>query len=199
MRAFKHGLMFVLIMQLAGCTLHDKKQASAPPPPKPAAVAPPATDPQPLSSPQTSVTLPSPQPVNPDAIPPVKTEATPAPAEKPEVQAVPQRSTRHASSPQRSEAEPEAETPAAPAEEQPAFQPILTPEEQKRIAGLIESRKKEIGALLVKAKHTTADQTKTQRINSFLSQSDEARQRGDYAQAESLSERAVILARELGE
>src|ERR1017187_9235574 len=78
----------LLIVPLVGCTLGASKQAAVPPPPKPAAVQPPAPDP-PLSIPQTAVTLPSPQLVNPDAIPkvqtaqessaPAKTEAPPAP------------------------------------------------------------------------------------------------------------------------
>jgi hypothetical protein len=198
MRVSRHGLTILLIVQLAGCTLHNKKQAAAPPPPKPAAVAPPAPEPQQLSVPQTSVVLPSPQPVNPDAIPPVKA-AAPA-TDRADAPSVSQRIPHRTSRPATAEAEPETEAPAAAAAEQPAFQAILSPEEQKRIAGNIETRKKEINERLERAKRLPGtNQSLVERIHSFVAQSDGAQQRGDYTQADSLSERALILARELSE
>jgi len=194
--AFLPGLLILLIAPLLGCTLGAHKQAATPPPPKPAAVQPPAPEPQ-LSIPQTAVTLPSPQPVNPDAIPP----AQPAPAaapEKTEAPAAP-RASRRAAGPPKPEAETETEAPAPAVQEQAPLQPIVSGNEQKRIEAAIETRKHEINDKLARAKgHLSRhDESLVDRIKSFLAQCDQAEQRGDYSQADSLSERALILAREL--
>lgn len=100
--------------------------------------------------------------------------------------------------------ETEAETPPAapstPQVQEPApFQPILSGEEQKRIQGAIESRKREIDDRLTRAKgHLTEhDKSLVERITSFITLSTQAAQRGDYTQADALSERALILAREI--
>ena len=199
MRVLRHGWTVLLIVPLLSCTLHQKKQAVVPPAPKPAVVTPPAPEPQPLSIPQTAVVLPSPQPVNPDAIPPV--QAAPAPvADKPEPVPAEHAGRHHTATAPKAEAEPEPETPApAATTEEPPFQPILSAEEQKNIAVKIDSNKREIDELLNKAKGHPTDQSLVNRIHSFLTQVEEARRRGDYTQAGSLSERALILARELGE
>ena len=189
----------LLIVPLVGCTLGASKQAAVPPPPKPAAVQPPAPDP-PLSIPQTAVTLPSPQLVNPDAIPEVQTaEEAPAP-EKTEAPPAPRAPRRTAAGPPKPEPEPETEAPPTPAvQEQAPIQPILSGDEQKRIKGAIEARRGEIAEKLNRAKRrlSSHDQPLVDRINSFLAQCDQAEQRGDYSQADALSERALILAREL--
>ena len=193
---FGCGLVFLCLMELAGCTLRGQKQAVAPPPPKPAVVQPPAPEPQ-LSIPQTVVQLPSAQPVNPDAIPPAPVGPPPA-AEKAETTIAP-KPARRASPPKPVETEAEAPA-AAPAVEEPApFQPILSGEEQKRLQGAIETRKREIDERLTRAKGRLSDHDRTlvDRINSFLTLSAKAAQRGDYTQADALSERALILAREL--
>ena len=202
MRVLEHGLAILLIVSLAGCTLHQKKQAAVPPPPKPAAIAPPVAEPQAYSLPQTSVVLPSPQPVNPDAIPPLTSAASQA-SDKAEAPSAAPRVPRRAGGAAKAGAEQETEAPAAadePPPPQPPFQAIVTPEEQKQIATNIETRKKEINERLDRAKRLPGtNQTLVQRIHTFLTQMEEARQHGDYAQADSLSERALILARELGE
>jgi hypothetical protein len=190
-----------LIVPLVGCTLGAGNKAAVPPPPSPAAVQPPAPD-QPLSIPQTAVTLPGYQEVNPDAIP----QATPpqaAASEKPEAPpTAPATRTkpRIAAGPPKPEPEDEPETPAAPAvPEQAPIQPILTGEEQKKIQDAIDVRKREIDEKLNRAKgHSSShDQPLVERIKSFLAQCAEAEKRGDFAQADALSERALILAREL--
>ena len=184
-----------MILPLAGCTLGTAKQAATPPPPKPAAVQPPAPDP-PLSIPQTAVTLPDPQPVNPDAIPSAPVSQAPAP-EKIEAPAAPRASRRSAAGPPKPEPEPaEAE---APMQEQTPIRPILTGDEQKRIQTAIDSRNREIADRLARAKgrSSSQEQTLVDRIKTFMAQCDQAKQRGDYSQADALSERALILAREL--
>jgi len=188
-----YGFIILLIVPLAGCTLGAKKQTVVPPPPAPQ----PTTEPQ-LSVPQTSVVLPSPQPVNPDAIPPLETAQKPAP-EKPEGSSTPARRVARRPATARPEAEPEADTPPAPPPEQPAIQPIMSAEEQRRIQGAIEARRREIADWMTRAKGHPSDHNVSlvERIKSFLTQSEEAEKRGDYAQADALSERAVILAKEL--
>jgi hypothetical protein len=186
------------MVTLAGCNLGAPKQAAAPPPPKPAAVQPPAPDPQ-LSIPQTAVTLPGAQPVNPDAIPPVQTAQTPAPP-KPDP-ATPVRASRHtAAVQQKSDPEPETETAPGPAaQEQAPIQPILGPDEQKKIHDTIDGRRREIEGMLshAKARLSSHDKSLVERIHSFLGQCTQAEQRGDYSQADALSQRALILAQEL--
>lgn len=193
-------LALLLIVPLAACNLGIGKQAATPPPPKPAAVQPPAPEPQ-LSVPQTAVTLPSPQPVNPDAIPAAPPAQVPV-VEKIDTPAPTVRSsTRHAATtPPKTEPETEVENPQAPAvQEQAPIQPILSGEEQKRLQDSIDARKKQIEERLNRAKRhpSSHDQPLIDRINSFLAQCTQAEQRGEYAQADALSERAEILAREL--
>ena len=189
----------MLVVPLAGCTLGLGKRTAVATPPAPAAVPPPAPEP-PLSIPQTAVTLPDPQPLNPDAIPKVQTaQQVPAPG-KAEAPPVPRTARRSAAAPPKPEPEPEADTPPAPAQpEQAPIQPILSGDEQKRIQNAIDARKKEIAEKLVRAKgHLSEhDQSLVDRIHSFLSQCEDAAQRSDLSQADALSERALILAREL--
>jgi len=191
------GALLLLIVPLAGCTfLGVGKRAAVPPPPKPAAVQPPAPETA-LSIPQTAVTLPSLQTLNPAAIPPVTAQA-PAP-EKPETPPAPRASRRSVGSPPKADPDPEPETPAPPAapavQEQAPIRPILSGEEQNRLKNAIEGRKREINDKLRHA--TKGQQSLVDRITSFLTQCDQAAQRGDYSQADALSDRALILAREL--
>ncbi|HVN05117.1 MAG TPA: hypothetical protein VMT86_11905 [Bryobacteraceae bacterium] len=188
-----------LAVALTGCTLGSAKQPATPPPP--AAAAAQATPEGPLSIPQTTVVLPSPQPVNPDAIPKIPAAAAPAP-EKAETAAPAPRTPRRAAAPkpeQETEADNQPAAPVAAPPEQPPIQPILSPDEQKRIKTAIDGRRREIQDWLNKAKshQTKQNQSLTDRINSFLTQEQEAEQRGDLTQADALSERAMVLAREL--
>jgi hypothetical protein len=196
--ALLQGALILLVVWLAGCTLRADKQANVPPPPKPAAVQPSVPEP-PLSIPQTAVTLPSLQPVSPDAIPKPETAQAPAP-EKTEATAAQKVPHRTAGPPKKSdeaEAGPEP-PPAPPPQEQERIQPILSSTEQQRIAGDIDARKKEIAERRSHAKHLSShDQSLVERIKSFLLQCEQAEQHGDFSQADALSERALLLAREL--
>jgi hypothetical protein len=192
--------LLLLIAPLVGCTLGASKQAAAPPPPKPAAVQPPAPD-EPLSIPQTAVTLPAAQMVNPDAIPKVQVaQETPVP-EKTEPPPAPRVARRSAAGPPKQpEPEPEVEAPPTPAvQEQAPIQPILSGDEQKKIQGIIDGRKREINDKLSRAKGHLSDhdQSQVDRIQSFLAQCAQAEQRGDYSQADALSLRAFVLAQGL--
>ncbi len=203
-------LTILLMVPLAGCTLGTRKQAATPAPPQPTAVQPPAPE-APLSIPQTAVTLPPEQKFNPESIPKVQVaEETPVP-EKPEVTPAPTRAARprsaagtSAPSTAKADTDADVETPAPPVQavtEQAPIQPILGGEEQKKIKGIIEGRKREISDRMNRAKaHLSPhDKSLVDRIESFLQQCEQAEQRGDYSQADSLSERAVVLAQELSE
>ncbi|HLY19743.1 MAG TPA: hypothetical protein VKR61_21100 [Bryobacteraceae bacterium] len=199
MHYFIHGSALLLLVPLGGCTLRANKQASAPAPPKPAAVQAPAPDPQ-LSIPQTAVVLPSPQPLNEDAIP-VAAPVAQAPApEKAPVAPPPTRTVRRAPAGPKPEPENDPEPAAAPpVEEQPAFRPILNEDAERKIKSDIESRKRDIYDRLSRARahQTKANQALINKISSFLTQSDQAAQRGDFKQADDLSDKALILAKEL--
>jgi hypothetical protein len=192
--AFLRGAFMVPIVLLASCTLRPTKQAAAPPPPTPAAIQPAAPE-QPLSIPQTAVTLPGYQEVNPDAIPKV-TAPAPAP-EKAEAPPAPRIARRSAAVPPKPDPEPEPEaTPPPAVPDQAAIQPILNGDEQKKLQESIDGRRRQIDERL-KGHASSRDPALVERIKSFLRQCSEAEQRGDYAQADALSERALILAKEL--
>jgi hypothetical protein len=156
------------------------------------------------------VVLPGVQLVNPGAIP--KPPAAPAQvAEKIETpaqqaQTHPRKSgatptinqANQAPAPAKSESEPEQEPPPAPVvdDQHSPFKPILSADEQKRIEGQIDSRRRQIDDLISKAQkhHSSQNQALFERIDSFMKQSDEARNRGDFTQADELSKRAEVLA-----
>ena len=190
-----------MVALLAGCNLRGHKQAAVPPPPKPASQQP-GPEPQ-LSIPQTSVTLPAAQNVNPGAIPPAPPEpqTTDEKAEAPPDNKKPPRRTVPAAGATKPEPEPEqAPAPTETAVEQPPFQPILGSAEEKRLQDAIAERRRDIAGRLTRVKGlrlSEHDQGLVDRIKSFLRLSADAAERRDYTQADALCERAQILAREL--
>jgi hypothetical protein len=191
------GLVLVVVLWLTACTPQNNRPvATAPAPPKPAATQPAPPDPQ-LSIPQTTVLLPSLQQVNPDAIPKSLPPSSPPPAQTDKADAVPPpKNTRRAAG--AAKTDPEPPPAAAPAEEAPPrFQPILKAEEQKRLQDAIEARRHEIDDRLRTAARRRQDKSLVERIRSFVHLSEQAAQRGDFTQADALSERALILAKEL--
>ncbi len=197
--------VMVLAVFLAGCSLRGggKNAKTAPPPPKPATTATATVPEVPLSIPQTQVQLPSPQPLNPSAVP------APAEAREPEPEpAPPPRPARRATPTVMGPAAPKsAETPAptpvqAPAqlEERPRLEEIVPQEERRKLADQIAARKREIDEALRQASGrplSDHDRNIVDRIKSFLQLSDQAAARGEMRQADELSDRALILAREL--
>jgi len=165
--------MSVFSMALAGCASHAKAVASS-------------TQPAALSVPQTQVTLPPPQPLNPDALATEDPVAPQAPAVTPAVTPTPAPPVRR---PPRT---PVVAAPSAPPPvERPAIQAIIPAQEQKRLKDSADARKKEVRAALAKIH----DQDLAQRIQFFLSQSDQAELRGDMTQADVFAQRAQDLAR----
>src|ERR1035441_3567424 len=97
-----------LALALAGCASHAKPLA--------------ASQPAPLSIPQTQVALPLAQPLNPDALP-AEVPATPRPARRPATPAA-----------------------AQPPEQRPAVQAIVPAQEQKTPNHSTQARKREVRA-----------------------------------------------------
>ena len=207
--ACMRGAVLCLMVALAGCTLHARRQASLPPPPNPDVVKP-AAEP-PLSIPQTSASLNYPREWNAAAIPPEQPPQDPPVPEKVEVAPAahsPQHkaATPPAKPPETSEAPaavvpPEPEQPAAPApaaSETAPFQPIIPADQQKQLQNAITARKRDVLSLLAKAgEHGGNDKTLVDNIKSFLNLAEDAEKRGDFTQADNLSERALVLAQEL--
>ena len=194
-----------LALGLAGCSLRGgrKSAKAAPPPPKPAPAASASAPEAPLSIPQTQVQLPPPQPVNPLAAGRAQGAAG-AGAGAGGRRRRPSRPSprRRPSRPQPKPVEPPpaAAQPQPPVEERPRLQEIVSPEERKKLADQMAARKREIDeALRMAAARPLSDHDRNivDRIKSFLQLSDQAGARGDMRQAEALSERALILAREL--
>ena len=85
-------------------------------------------------------------------------------------------------------------------EERPRLQEAVSPEEKRRLADGINNRKREINDILQQASRrnlTDGDRGIVERVHSFLQLSDQAASRGELRQADSLSERALVMAREL--
>ena len=195
-------LVVVLTIPLAGCVLGGKPTtvAAAPAPPKPAVPPPP---PEPLSIPQTQVELPAPQALNPDAL-----NTTPQEEPRPQAQTKPAPQTSRpprapTPQPRATDTQPPASTPE-PAAEQPAeparapIHEIMPDAERNRLRDEAHGHQEETRKLLREAKPKTANQKRAKdEINLFLKQSEEAENAGDMRMAESLAERAHILAKEL--
>ena len=187
---------------LAGCSLRGKpaKSAVVPAAPKPVVAPAPAAPPPALSIPQTRVELPKPQPVDPSALiteprPPELPEPPPAAAP-----ARPRRTSPAASQP----ANPAAAAPAAaatpPPETRETFQEIVSPAELKRLQDQGLARRREANQILDqlgRRQLTGAEQKVAATIRNFLALSEAAEKHNDPRQANSLAERAQILAKEL--
>lgn len=189
-------LLAVLLLLLSGCSLRRKPQAKTPQVPAPAPAK--SVRQEPLSVPQTAVTLPPSEPIDPEAL---KTQTLPPPPEIAPGTERPTRAPRRVPGPQPPPpAKAEAPLPQPPPEERPRLQEIVPPQEQRRIAESIAVRKREIAAILEMAATRTLDehdQSVAVRVRSFLQLSDRAAAGGEWRQAEALSARALVLAREL--
>jgi len=201
MRRAEAILAAVLAISTAGCTLRGKaKPPDVPAPaPKPAPAPPPA--PPPLSTPQTHVTLPPEQPIDPDALPVLQPQK-PAPQTAPRAAAPEETRTRPPRS--RSEPPPAQTTPPAqtapPEPERPPIQEVVPLEQQREFKDKADNSKGAARSLLDKAKArrlSSEEQDLVKQIENFVRLSDDAAGRGNMRQAYELADRALILAREL--
>ena len=202
-------LTVLLAISLCACEMKVRR-VQTPPPPQPVPVK---TEPppeiasnEPLSIPQTQVRLPSPQPINPEALatPPVTSPAEGAlahPAHRP--------SRRPPSAPPPVapvKPEPPLETaetpPPAPATEapRPRIEPALTPQQRRQLNEEIASRQHKVEQMLVSItarKLSESEKDSVERIKSFSNLSHQALERGDTQQAGALADRASLLAQEM--
>jgi len=196
-----------LLLAAACCTL--SLCACAPHAQKALAVA---AQPGKLSVPQTQVTLPPAQPVNPAALPqdteaaqapPPAAVETPQPVPSPALPPARPRAapSRPAASPAaQTQPQPQAQTPPvveAPAE-RPAIQAVVPAAEIKKLKDSADARKRDVRAILARMNSrrlSAADQDLVKRIEFFLSQSDDAEKRGDMSQADAFAQRAQDLAK----
>jgi hypothetical protein len=210
----------LLMLGLAGCVIKAKQQAKVvtPPPPAPKPQAPPP-HPEALSIPQTQTQLPPPQPISPEALATV--QAPPQPSETEPSQGTNSRSVRRSgpvvgpkpesavgpgavagqSAAAAAPATP-APAPATPDAEQPraTVQEIVPAAELKRLQESVAVHQQEIRKLLeaAQAHHPTREQQALAvRIQSFLTQSEDAAKRNDWRQANTLADHALVLAKEL--
>jgi hypothetical protein len=204
MRLASKTTIGVAALLLCACEMKAPR-AKAPAPPQPAAAKaepPPEPGPsEPLSIPQTQVRLPSPQPLNPEAVvsPPLS-----APAGKSAASTAgrPKRPpTPPTAAPSKPEAVETAEAPASATEAPPRrIEPVLPDEQRRRLNEDIVSRLREVDQLLGRiAARTLSDKEKesVERIRSFKDLSFQALERGDTQQANGLADRALLLAKEM--
>lgn len=192
-------LVGCLTIFLAGCVLRGTPKVAkvTPPPPKPVVVPPPES-PKQLSTPQTNVELPAYQPLNPEAL--LTLPPPPEPVPEPAVLRRPRRTPTVVSNP--AAPKPEASiTPPEQAEERPAIQEIIPPEEQARLKDSVEKRKIEVNQILnsFNSRHPATQQqrNKIRYVRSFLDVAIDAANHGDLKQADAYAEKAQVLAREL--
>jgi hypothetical protein len=207
------GLVFktitvLFVISLCGCEMKARR-AQTPPTPRPVPVKaePPSAiaSNEPLSIPQTQVRLPSPQPINPEAVatPPVTlpSEAAVAhpahrPGRRPPV-------APPVVTPVKPETVETAETPPpAPAVEapRPRIEPALPAQQRRQLNEGIASRQHKIEQMVasISARRLSESEKRSvERIKSFLNLSHQALERGDTQQAGALADRASLLAQEM--
>ena len=196
----------LLALVLSACEMKTPRAKTAPPPQPDSAKAEPApesTPAEPLSIPQTQVRLPSPQPIDPEALatPPVYVPAEQSQTSK----------TRHGSkrqgpqpasapSPGKPETVEPADVPPAAETPRPPIGPVLSDEERHRMTEDVYARLKNVDQMLgrISALHPTeAEKASVERILSFQTLSRDAAERGEIQQASALADRAVLLAQEV--
>jgi hypothetical protein len=181
---------------LSSCGLFHKRVKSMPPPPPPPQTARPAPPPSKTPSQRSAeIVLPEPPEVNVDQ--PDLTHAPPAQAP-----ALPKFRRRASRSPRR-EAQEASAQPAEPAQQQPAQLPqlgeILTAQQQAEYQQSLDrnlSGAQKTLAALSGRRLNPEQSTYLDRIRSFMQQAEEAR-RTDLVRANSLAERARVLAEDL--
>ncbi len=188
------------------CSIRSARAA-----PKPvAAPSAPARQPQqpveiaadlPISVPQTQVTLPTPQPVQDEALASAKPDA---PTTQPAVPPVkPARPAQPKPEPRQSTAAPPP-MPPQPAPAPPAsrrrIRPVESAAERRRLTAEIATHQKHVQDILAKARSrqlSDAEKSAVERIQAFLEQTEAALKEQDLQQAAALSNRALLLSQDL--
>ncbi len=190
----------------AGCALMGAR--TTPPPAAPSATLPrqspsTAVDDEPISIAQTNVVLPTPQPIQADALGAAPPEVTRAPepsgqTAKPRVSSAPRTEPRQQTSVTAPQGPPP--PPANPAGSRRRIRPVESAAERHRLLTEISARQRQVQDILAKAKtRQLSEQEKAaaERIQAFLDQTEGALKDQDLQQAEALSSRALLLCQEL--
>jgi hypothetical protein len=184
-----------IALLLAGCAARAKNASATPAVVKPAAPAPPPT-PVKLSTPQTQMELPKPQPYDAAALetaPAVPADTSTKPAATP-----PPRTIRPPHAETSTPAPPPTVTPAEPV--RPPMQEIISATDIKRLQESAQSRKREVAQILEqvrKRRLNKAQQIAMDNIRGLVKLSDDYEKRNEMPQADTMAERALILARQL--
>jgi hypothetical protein len=196
----KIGVLLLCVVLTAGCGWRKRPQtvaaAPAPPKPKPAPAStppPPPAPAEPLSIPQTEARLPQPQPIPPEAL---ATAELPAP---PKVDVPAPKPGRVAGTPQLPPA-PKAEPETPGPEAGPRIGTLLSQAERRKLTESIAARRREIQQIVQRLEANSPNAEKREaidRVHSFLSLANQAEERGDLRQADSLLARALLLAKSL--
>jgi hypothetical protein len=190
------GLLTVAAsLALVGCAARAKTAAANPATMKPATPAPPPA-PVKLSTPQTQVELPRPQPYDSTALDTVQAAPSDTNANKPATPAPPPRPVAR---PVRTETPPPVVS--APTETaRPPMQEIIPQTDLKRLQESAQGRKREVAGILEQFQGRRLSkplQIKLGEINNFVKLSDDFEKRGEMRQADAMAEKAQILARQL--
>ena len=199
------ALLAASCLGTVGCALMG---ARTPPPPAPTATLPrqspsTAVDDEPISIAQTNVVLPTPQPIQADALGAAPPEVTRAPepssqTAKPRVPAAPRAEPRQQTSVTAPQGPPP--PPVNPAGSRRRIRPVESAAERHRLLTEISTRQRQVQDILAKAKtRQLSEQEKAaaERIQAFLDQTEGALKDQDLQQAEALSSRALLLCQEL--
>jgi hypothetical protein len=198
MRLIQTILLAAAAFSTAACARRGKTAALQPPPTPPPAVtlAPPPAPPK-LSVVQTNVTLPPPQPFDPEAL------AT-APPEEPAGTPAPPRPVSRRPTPPAQRTEPPVQTAApTPPEQLPdrgPVQEIVPAAEQKQLLDHAAEKQRAARQILDQMKGqrlSSAQKNLQSSVEQFLKLSEDAERRNDARGADALAERALVLAREL--
>jgi len=195
-------------LALTGCVLQGKPKtsaAAATPPPKPVDTTPktPPPPPPPLSSVQTQIELPAPQPLSQEALNTIESAGTPPPpAPKPT-------NKKSAATPAVVAPKPEVVAPPQPApntttpteQQRPPIQEILSAADAARFKQGLDNFRAQIRDVLSKLPPVNRQSQRQKKdvadINTILRLADSREHDGDLRQAYSLAERAFVLAQGL--
>jgi len=151
----------------------------------------------PISVPQTQVILPTPQPIQAEALA-VKVE--PPPTTAPPSQTAKPRPAPRSEPRQTTSQAPAGPQPPPPAASRRRIRPVESPEERNRLTTEIVASQRQVHDNLAKAKTrqlTEAEKSAVERIVAFLDQADAASKDQDLQQAAALSNRALVLSQDL--
>jgi len=202
MRTSCKTTLVVLALVLSACETKTPRAATVPPPQPATAKAEAPQEPpsvEPISIPQTQVQLPSPQPIDPQALatPPMSVPGEPAKSHQSRQSK--KQAPQPASPAGKGETE-AAETPPPTETQRPLIAPVLSDDERRRLNEDIASRLKDVDLMLgrlVALRLSDGEKDSVEKIRSFQKLAREAMDHGEIQQASGLAERAVLLAQEV--